>query len=123
MAITKIQQDALTNIEIQNTSQKNKSSSNSNLVDSKDTKGKKKSWFSLLTSEIKVVIWPKFGYVARWSIVIILFTAVFSSILGFVDHILGAGMSYANCNSPANIDRKSQEECTSDLVTKLTFRS
>jgi len=63
-------------------------------------KPKKKGFIGTTIDELKKSEWPSFNYVLRWSAVIVLFTAVFSVILGGFDSSFNNGVKFIDCTSP-----------------------
>jgi preprotein translocase SecE subunit len=127
MAIARTQKDNISDIEIEKkdslgkvekerTDESKKAKKNQVKVE------KKPGFFASTLSELKKVQWPGVRYVFNWSITIIIFTAVFSLVIGFADHIFSAGISFANCSSPANEDSRTLQECGDEFVTRITFR-
>jgi preprotein translocase SecE subunit len=99
-----------------------KSSGNSpaNLNDSTETKlnktiYKKKSFFAGVLEELKMVKWPTFQYVLRWSLLMIVFTSCFSLLLGASDHIFQNGIKFVDCTSPKGKSRD-VSSCSTDFA-------
>lgn len=61
---------------------------------------KKRSFLVTTIDELRQVQWPSVGYVLRWSLTIVIFTAVFALTLGFFDNGFEAGIKFADCTSP-----------------------
>jgi preprotein translocase SecE subunit len=96
---------------------------------SKDSKSKvlsnkssAKGKVSKIVYELKQVNWPSFRYVARWSGIIIIFTLVLGSALGFVDYYSASAIKLIDCTSPVGGKSRPINECLQQLSTDLTFR-
>jgi len=124
MAIARTQQDNITDIELEQKDALEGKKTDKKASEKPETikLEKKPGFFTSTINELKKVEWPGLRYVVNWSLAILLFTAVLSLFLGFADHIFSAGISFANCTSPANSDSRTVQECSDELVTKLTFR-
>ena len=81
---------------------------------------KRQSFIASTVQELRKVNWPSAGYVAKWSVIIIIFTFVFSIILGSFDHIFSTSINFVNCSSPEGLSR-SVGECGQDFLRELTF--
>lgn|GEM_PF-1880052 len=82
---------------------------------------KKKSFISTTADELKLVQWPSIGYVLRWSLTIVIFTALFSIVVGFFDHTFSTGVKFADCTSPKG-RAQTVETCGSEAWEIITFR-
>jgi preprotein translocase SecE subunit len=122
MAITASKKDNLVETVI---SEKNVSSEYQNLkpeTQSGPIVEKPKGFLATTIDELKKVTWPKFGYVLRWSLIIVLFTAFFALTLGFFDHVFNNTIKYVDCTSPSGRNQ-SVNDCNSEFITNITFRS
>jgi preprotein translocase SecE subunit len=85
------------------------------------SKTKKKDFLSTTIAELKKSQWPSFSYVAKWSGVIIIFTAVFSIVLGGFDHTFNNGVKFIDCTSPKGRNQNVQN-CGTEFLEKLIGR-
>jgi preprotein translocase SecE subunit len=127
MAIARTQKDNISDIEIakKDSLGKVEKKDSDKPKETKSTKKKverKPGFITSTISELRKVEWPGFRYVVNWSLTIIVFTTVFSLVIGFADHIFSAGIGFANCSSPANEDSRTVQECADEFVTNITFR-
>jgi preprotein translocase SecE subunit len=83
---------------------------------------KRVSFLKSVFIELKKVKWPGIKYVASWSVLVILFTGVFSLILGGADHIFESGISFVSCSSTKGKSRD-LGTCSSELLKQLIFVS
>lgn len=91
-------------------------------VAEKKVKVEKKPGFLRTTfEELRKVDWPSFGYVVRWSSVIILFTIFVALFLGFFDHIFTGTVKFIDCTS---IEGRNQNvrDCGVEFGEYITFR-
>jgi preprotein translocase SecE subunit len=81
-----------------------------------------KGFFKSTIAELKKAQWPSFGYVIRWSMIIILFTGIMSSLLGFFDFTLENMLEFVDCTSPQG---RSQEvsTCSEELFENMTYQN
>jgi len=79
------------------------------------------SFIKTTFDEVKKTEWPGYKYVATWSAVVILFTTVFSLVLGSIDHIFGTVVVVVDCTSPEAKNKKIQD-CGTEIVDYLTFK-
>jgi preprotein translocase SecE subunit len=126
MAISRTQTDSISDVELSKEDAlskkvKDQQASTQNKPE-KVRLQKKPGFFASTISELKLVEWPGLRYVINWSLAIIAFTIVMSLILGFADHVFGAGISFANCSSPENTENRTVSDCSEEFVTKITFR-
>jgi preprotein translocase SecE subunit len=68
--------------------------------------------------ELKLVKWPTFKHVLYWSFMVVLFTTVFSSVLGVTDHILDSGTTFIECTSSKGKARD-LPTCSSELLKNI----
>lgn len=80
---------------------------------------KKRGFLASTIDELKLTRWPSFGYVARWSVVIILFTALFAIVIGFFDNVFTASIKFVDCTSAEGRNRP-LNECGDDFLKNLT---
>ena len=90
-------------------------------VISTQTKTKKRGFFATTIDELKKSQWPKFSYVLKWSGVIVLFTAVFSLVLGGFDHSFTNGIKFVDCTSPKGRSQNVQS-CGTEFLEQLIGR-
>jgi preprotein translocase SecE subunit len=83
---------------------------------------KKQSFLKSVFVELGKVKWPSLRYVLNWSLLVILFTAGFSIILGGADHVFESGINFVNCSSPKGKARD-LSTCSGEFVKKLFFVS
>jgi preprotein translocase SecE subunit len=83
---------------------------------------KRVSFLKSVFIELSKVKWPGIKYVASWSILVVLFTGVFSLILGGADHIFESGISFVSCSSPKGKNRE-LGVCSQELLKHLIFVS
>jgi len=81
---------------------------------------KKTGFITTTIEELKKVIWPNFSYVVNWTIVIIIFTLVFSLSLSFFDHVFGRSVTFVNCTSPQG-QGQDLGECVQNFGRNLIF--
>ena len=63
----------------------------------KENKTQKTRGFLASTiDELRKVEWPKFDYILRWSVIILIFTAFFAVVLGGFDTTFGAGVKFVD---------------------------
>jgi preprotein translocase SecE subunit len=77
--------------------QENNQSKNINFTN--DNNDIKKGFLRSLSSELGQVKWPSLRYVMNWSLTIIIFTAIFSLSLGFIDNVFGRFIILTDCSS------------------------
>lgn len=82
---------------------------------------KKRGFLATTINELKLTSWPSFGYVVRWSIIIILFTALFAVVIGFFDNVFTSGIKFVECTSDEGRSRN-VGECGNDFLKNLTYR-
>lgn len=80
----------------------------------------KTGFWATTIAEIAKVEWPTWQYVSRWASIIIIFTALISSFLGFFDHIFVGGIKYIECTSQTSDVNYS--ECGDKFFKYVTFR-
>jgi len=80
---------------------------------------KKRGFLASTIDELKLTRWPSFGYVLRWSLVIILFTGLFAVVIGFFDNVFTSGIKFVDCSSPQGRNRP-LAECRDDFLKNLT---
>jgi preprotein translocase SecE subunit len=83
---------------------------------------RKEGFFRSAITEVRKAEWPTFGYVVRWSLVIILFTAVLSSLLGFVDFTFENLLDFVDCTSPQSRGEELQA-CGQELFENMTYQN
>lgn len=89
------------------------------LKDEKEYKaGKKESFCKTTVSELKKVDWPTLSYTLKWSGVVVLFTVIFSLIMGLFDKTFADSMTYINCRVDTNA-----ETCNKQFINNLTFKN
>ncbi len=97
--------------------------------DSLTVETKKRGFIRTTIEEVKKVEWPSFSYVLNWTLVIILFTAVFSVSLGVVDNVFNSGLKFVDCTSiitQAEGDTDTSNvlgDCSRDFLSDVTYRS
>lgn len=84
-------------------------------------KTKKKGFFATTIDELKKSQWPSLSYVAKWSGVIIVFTAIFSIVLGGFDHTFNNGVKFIDCTSPKGRNQNVQS-CSTEFLEQLIGR-
>lgn len=82
---------------------------------------KKRGFFASTLDELKLTEWPSFSYVAKWSVIIILFTAFFAVVIGLFDSAFTSGVNFIDCTSKQGRNREIKE-CTDDFLKNLTGR-
>ena len=80
---------------------------------------KKRGFFASTIDELKLTKWPKFGYVLRWSLIIVLFTALFAVVIGFFDNVFTTSVKFVDCTSVQGRNR-GVKECSDDFLKNLT---
>ncbi len=90
-------------------------------IPSVDKAEKKSGFIKNNIEELKKVEWPSVGYFLRWAGVIVLFTGIFSLILGSVDTVFSSALKYVDCTSSQgkNQDLKT---CGGEFVQNLSKR-
>lgn len=104
---------------------KNNESKETDKSQSKISSSDKKSGFVASTfKELSKVEWPSWKYVLTWSAVIILFTGIFSIILGFADHTFSSSLLYSDCvgKSVKQESNDSIGNCTERYFQTLTYQ-
>lgn len=91
------------------------------IVETETKPEKKSSFISTTIDELRLTSWPKFSYVLRWSVIIILFTALFAVIIGFFDDTFTSSVKFIDCTSDQGRSRDIKE-CTDDFLKNLTYR-
>jgi preprotein translocase SecE subunit len=85
----------------------------------KSSDGSPKSGFLATTmQELKLVEWPSFGYVVKWSLVIIVFTLVLSLFIYNIDRVFKGGLEFFNCHSGNETAKNCLKEYGQSLVNK-----
>ena len=87
---------------------------------SKKQSQKKKGFLITTIEELKKVTWPNFSYVVNWTMVIVVFTLVFSLSLSFFDHVFGRSVTFVNCTSPQG-QGQDLGECVQNFGRNLIF--
>jgi preprotein translocase SecE subunit len=126
MAIRQTASQTLVDTELnQNTT----SSNPEKKLDSKKS-GKKLGFTASVVDELRKVEWPTLSYTVNWSVIIVVFAAIFSLAVGLIDNVFNSGIKYVNCTVPIvqSTDKNSDENktkwqgCSGDLVKNLSFR-
>jgi preprotein translocase SecE subunit len=81
---------------------------------------KKESFFRSVVTEMSKVKWPNFKYIVTWSVMVVLFTASFSLVLGGTDHVFESGINFVSCTSPKGKNRD-LKTCSTELAQKIFF--
>jgi len=74
-------------------------SNNEPKVSDEPKKAKKIGFLASVIDELKKVEWPNLSYITKWSVIIVIFTAVFAVSLSGVDHVYESGVKFVNCTS------------------------
>jgi len=124
MAVTRTKKDNL--VETKIVEEKNKDLTGDNLkkeakFQTKEPKKKKIGFLQSTWAEVKLAKWPKFGYVAKWAFVIIIFTAVFSIVIGSFDFLFTQSVKVVDCTSAKSRNRPFSE-CSQEFVDYMTFK-
>lgn len=106
-----------------------KSKGDSGLVSEKDynstqetqKKSKKKGFLATTWQELTKVSWPKPGYIFKWSLIIILFTSLFSLVLGAFDQVFSNSISFVDCSSSKGRNQP-LNDCWSEFVNRTLGR-
>lgn len=74
--------------------------------------------------ELGKVNWPAISYVMKWSLVIIIFTTVFSLGLSVIDNTFNSAVQFSTCTAPksASGDGQNLSDCTKTLQERLLFK-
>jgi preprotein translocase SecE subunit len=86
-----------------------------------EKKERKPGFLKTTLEELKLVQWPTWKYVYKWSSIILLFTFVMSISLGLFDRIFTDGVKFVDCTSPAG-QKRNVGDCGKDFWTNLTAR-
>jgi preprotein translocase SecE subunit len=130
MAIIRTKQDSLSATKLAEATSGGKPNQDeeklANAQKSKGETAKKKGNFltnfiATTFEELKKSQWPSFSYVARWGSVIIIFTAIFSLVLGFFDNTFNSGIRFVDCTSTKSRNQ-SLNSCTTEFLQKVTYR-
>ena len=88
----------------------------------KENKTQKARGFLASTiDELRKVEWPKFDYILRWSVIILIFTAFFAVVLGGFDTTFGAGVKFVDCSSPKSRNQNVQD-CGKEFLNQISFK-
>ena len=125
MAVVKKNENSLVNSKIVDDNIKSPSSPEKEVI--KD-EPKKRGFIATTIDELKKFEWPTFSYVLNWTLVIILFTAVFSVSLGVVDNVFNSGFKFVDCTSiitqSEDVDTSNVlGDCSKDFLSNITYRS
>lgn len=119
MAITRQKTDSLSEVKL-NVAAKdidpNNLDSNKNVEAVAKNSAKKPNFFQTTLEELKLVNWPTWNYVYRWSGTIILFTFVVSISLGFFDKFFTTGVKFVDCTSVVG-KKQNVAECGTQFWT------
>jgi preprotein translocase SecE subunit len=98
-------------------------------IDFAGKKPKKRGFLASTVDELKKVEWPSLKYTVNWSIVIVIFTILFSLSVGIIDNVFQSGIKYVSCTAENSTADKSTDdkntrlgECNTDLIKGLSFR-
>jgi preprotein translocase SecE subunit len=98
-------------------------------IDFSGKKPKKKRFLASTIDELKKVNWPSINYTFSWSVIIVIFTVLFSLSIGLVDNVFQSGIKYVSCTADNSVSDRSNDEkssklseCNTDLVKNLSFR-
>jgi preprotein translocase SecE subunit len=124
MAVIKTKEDSLVETKIVDDKIKVKSTDIKENIDSITTG---KNFFATTLEELRKVEWSKPKYVFNWSLVIILFTAVFSISLGLVDNVFDAGLKFVDCTSVLPKTGEAEKNsilgnCSKDFLQNATYQ-
>lgn len=127
MAVVRSVKDSLVTTQIENSQGFGKNDSSKESKASKKLENKQIRGFFLWTfiattiEELRKSYWPSFGYVVRWSVIIVIFTGIFSVSLGFFDNVFNSGVRFIDCTS-AKSRNQNLQDCSRELAQKLTYR-
>jgi preprotein translocase SecE subunit len=80
---------------------------------------KKPNFLQTTIEELKLVKWPTWQYVYKWSSIILLFTFVMSIGLGFFDKFFTTGVKFVDCTSIVG-KKQTVGECGTQFWADLT---
>jgi preprotein translocase SecE subunit len=81
---------------------------------------KPKGFLASTIGELKKVEWPKFNYILRWSVTILIFTAIFAVILGGFDRTFEAGIKFVDCSSSKSRNQ-SVQDCSKEFLDQISL--
>ena len=122
MAITRVKTDSLVAVDLASTSKDvEKTSTEPKKKDSGKPleKEKKPGFIATTIEELKLVQWPTWRYVYRWSAVILLFTLVVAILLGSFDGLVTNGIRFVDCTSSVG-KKQDLPECGKEFWQNLT---
>jgi preprotein translocase SecE subunit len=85
-------------------------------------KKKVAGFLSTTIEELKKVQWPTFNYTIKTTVIIIIFTLVFSSALGLFEHGMTSGVKFVACTTPEGSNQPI-EECLDQFKDQLLFQT
>ncbi|NJL96923.1 preprotein translocase subunit SecE [Candidatus Gracilibacteria bacterium] len=126
MAVIKTKEDSL--VEAKDLKNDNLNLAKEPKVEVDESKEKKKSFLATTIEELKKAEWPGIKYVLNWSLVIVLFTAIFAVSLGLIDNVFNSGLKFIDCTSvisDSNDANSSQviSDCSKDFIQDATYQS
>lgn len=85
-------------------------------------KKKPTSFLRTTVEELKKVEWPTFNYTMKTTVIIIVFTLVFSSALGLFEHGMTSGVKFVACTTPEGSNQPIGD-CLNELKDQLLFQT